>query len=200
MYLLLVLILISLTFIHFPASASVQAVLRSLNTVPVLHFTLARRGGVFAANEWLRDYVNMTYLADELAKTEGRYNLTRRVIKGNKLVRKAKIDGVNGQDKTTLMGNLADDGLWFIPRYARYWTLTILFLVFFADPRNRYATIRIGEPPQAVEMDLNMLASDFYVTITTSRKGSRYDDLFSQTGGNFKYKNRVNFLLMLELQ
>ena len=47
--------------------------------------------------------------------------------------------------------------------------------------------MEIGEPPQTVEMDLNMLASDFYVVITTSRKGSRYDDLFSQTGGNFKY-------------
>lgn len=57
----------------------------------------------------------MTYLVDELERTEARYNLTRRVIKGNKLVRKAKIDGVNGQDKTALMGKLADDGLWFIP-------------------------------------------------------------------------------------
>jgi hypothetical protein len=32
-------------------------------------------------------------------------------------------------------------------------------------------------------MDLNMLASDFYVVTTTSRKGSRYDDLFSQSHG-----------------
>ena len=113
-----VLLLTSLTLLDFPASASVQAVLRSLNTVPVLHFTLARRGGGFAATEWLRDYVNMTYLADELDKTEGRFNLTRRVIRGNKLVRKAKVDGVNGQDKTALMGKLADVGLWFIPHDA----------------------------------------------------------------------------------
>lgn len=118
MHFLLVLILTLLTLIHFPASASVQAVLRSLDTVPVLHFTLARRGGVFAASEWLQDYVNMTYLADELDKTEGRFNLTKRVIKGNRLVRKAKIDGINGQDETTLMGKLADDGLWFIPHNA----------------------------------------------------------------------------------
>ena len=111
----LALIIISLTCIHFPASALVPAVLRSLNPVPVLHFTLARRGGNFAANEWLQDHVNLTYLVDELERTEARYNLTRRVIKGNKLVRKAKIDGVGGQDKTALMGKLADDGLWFIP-------------------------------------------------------------------------------------
>ena len=115
---LLALIVISLTWVHFPASASVPAVLRSLNTVPVLHFTLARRGGNFAANEWLQDFVNMTYLVDELERTEARFNLTRRVIKGNKLVRKAKIDGVNGQGKTALMGKLADVGLWFIPHNA----------------------------------------------------------------------------------
>lgn len=30
-------------------------------------------------------------------------------------------------------------------------------------------------------MDLNMLVSDFYVVTTTSRKGSRYDDYFSQS-------------------
>lgn len=115
MQFVLALIIISLTLIQFPASALVPAVLRSLNPVPVLHFTLARRGGNFAANEWLQDHVNMTYLVDELERTEARYNLTRRVIKGNKLVRKAKIDGVGGQDKTALMGKLADDGLWFIP-------------------------------------------------------------------------------------
>lgn len=33
-------------------------------------------------------------------------------------------------------------------------------------------------------MDLNMLVSDFYVVTTTSRKGSRYDDLFSQSNGS----------------
>lgn len=118
MQFLFLLILTSLTSIHFRASALVPSVLRSLNTVPVVHFTIARRGGGFAANEWLRDYVNMSYLVEELDRTEGRYNLTRRVIKGNKLVRKAKIDGVNGQDKTALMGKLADVGLWFIPHNA----------------------------------------------------------------------------------
>lgn len=108
------LFLTTLAVTCLPASASVQAVLRSLDTVPVVHFTLARRGGVFAASEWLHDYVNMTYLIDELEKTENRYNLTRRVIKGNRLVRKAKIDGVNGQNERALMGKLADDGLWLI--------------------------------------------------------------------------------------
>lgn len=57
---------------------------------------------------------------------------------------------------------------------------------FNADTGNfRYANIKIGEPPQELEMDLNMLTSDFYVVITTSRKGKKYDDLFSQSIGNF---------------
>ena len=41
--------------------------------------------------------------------------------------------------------------------------------------------MKIGDPPQEVEMDLNMLVHDFYVVTTTSRKGSRYDDYFSQS-------------------
>lgn len=45
----------------------------------------------------------------------------------------------------------------------------------------RYAKVKIGDPPQEIEMDLNMLVSDFYVVTTTSRKGSRYDDFFSQS-------------------
>lgn len=30
-------------------------------------------------------------------------------------------------------------------------------------------------------MDLNMLTADFYVILTTSRIGTKYNDLFSQT-------------------
>ena len=47
----------------------------------------------------------------------------------------------------------------------------------------RYAKIGIGEPEQSVEIDLDMLSSDFYVLTTTSRKGSKYDDIFSKTYG-----------------
>lgn len=45
----------------------------------------------------------------------------------------------------------------------------------------RYAKVKIGDPPQEIEMDLNMLVFDFYVVTTTSRKGSRYDDYFSES-------------------
>ena len=47
----------------------------------------------------------------------------------------------------------------------------------------RFAKISIGEPPQEVEVDLDMLLSDFYVVTTTSSTGSRYDDYFSQSYG-----------------
>lgn len=164
-----------------PALASLQSTVRSLDSATVLHFTLARRGGSFTANEWPQDYVNLTYLSQELQKTEDRFNLTRRVVKGNRLVRKAKLGGSTSQDEGTLMGKVADDGLWFVypcQSMALRRRLPVLILVWC-----RYAKITIGQPPQEIEMDLNMLATDFHVTITTSRKGSRYDDLFSQTGG-----------------
>ena len=47
------------------------------------------------------------------------------------------------------------------------------------NPLFRYATVGMGEPPQDVEMDLNMLASDFYVVKTSSQHGHGYEDFFS---------------------
>ena len=47
----------------------------------------------------------------------------------------------------------------------------------------RVAMVKIGDPPQEIEMDLNMLVSDFYVVTTTSRSGSKYDDYFSKSSG-----------------
>lgn len=47
----------------------------------------------------------------------------------------------------------------------------------------RFARLAIGEPPQAIDLDLNMLTSDFYVRHTTSHAGTRYDDLFSKSFG-----------------
>lgn len=160
------------------------SVLRSLDTAPVLHFTLARRGGSFAATEWTKDYVNLTYLAQELEKIEDRFNLTQRVVKGNKLVRKAKIVGAKGSGEGALMGKIADDGLWFVSCFFLDSPQVIHASVhspLVLNQGSRYAKIKIGEPPQEVEMDLNMLTADFYVVLTTSRIGSKYDDLFSQT-------------------
>ena len=85
---------------------------RSLDVAPVLHFTLTRRGGKFSPTEFARDYVNLTYLAQELEKTEARFNLTKREVKGNKLVRKAKSNDAGGKDSSALMGEVAVDGIW----------------------------------------------------------------------------------------
>ena len=91
-------------------------VVRSLDNAPVLHFTLFRRGGKFAPIEHACDYVNMTYLAQELEKTESRFNLTQREVKGNKLVRKAKSNGFGSEENGLTMGEETTDGIWYIHR------------------------------------------------------------------------------------
>lgn len=102
--------LLPLTF----AASSAQAVLRALDNAPVLHFTLARRGGEFTATENGRDIVNLTYLVEELDRAEARFNLTRREVKGNKLIRKAKLNELRGMDEGALMGSVAGGGIWCI--------------------------------------------------------------------------------------
>ena len=97
--------LLSLTF-------AIPPTLLSQNLTQVLHFTITRRGGKFAPTEFARDYVNLTYLAQELEKREDKFNLTKREIKGNKLVRKAKSNGVGAEDANALMGEVALDGIW----------------------------------------------------------------------------------------
>lgn len=104
--------LLALTSGLLSSTLATKPALRSLDTAPVLHFTLTRRGGKFAPTEFARDYVNLTYLAQELEKTEARFNLTQREVKGNKLVRKAKSNDVGGRDPSRLMGEVAADGIW----------------------------------------------------------------------------------------
>jgi len=98
---------ISLIQLSFVSASNLQA----LDNAPVLHYTLFRRGGVFAATEPTHQSVNTTYLARELDRTEKRYTLTKREVKGNKLVRKAKgfAGGSNGGE---LMSNVHADGIW----------------------------------------------------------------------------------------
>ncbi|MCJ1383636.1 hypothetical protein MMC17_006750 [Xylographa soralifera] len=131
-------------------------ILQSLDDVSVLHLTISRRGGPFESFAPGEEIANLTHLAEELKKVEERFNLTRREVKGNKLVRKAKAKGVGGNEVGVLMGEVAGVGNW-------------------------YAKISMGEPPQEIEVDLDMLTSDFFVLTTTSRIGSKYDDYFSKT-------------------
>ena len=94
------------------ATSTAQSILASLDELPVLHFTISRRGGPFSATVSESDWVNLTYLGEELAGTECRFNLTKREAKGNKLVRKAKADETGGKESSTLMGDIATDGTW----------------------------------------------------------------------------------------
>ncbi|KAI4257870.1 MAG: hypothetical protein LQ352_001456 [Teloschistes flavicans] len=143
-----------------------QSTLHALDDAPVMHFTLERRGGTFEATRPGNDSVEMDVLLEELQKIEARFNLTRREVRGNKLVRKAKSHAVGGKDDEDLMGELALNGTWF-------------------------ARLTLGEPPQTIDLDLNMLTSDFYIRHTSSHAGTKYDDLFSKSFG--KQREKVVF-------
>ena len=95
-------------------TVTTSSILRSLDNAPVLHFTLTRRGGKLAPTEAGRDFVNLTYLAQELDLTEARFNLTQRQVQGNKLVRKARDAPSSEKDQGVLMGKVAEDGIWYV--------------------------------------------------------------------------------------
>lgn len=101
MHLFIFLILTIATYLSPAASLS--------SDPPALHFTISRRGGAFAT----QNIANISYLADELARAEARFNLTRREVRGNKLVRKAKPRDVGGKEESRLMGDLGLDGRWY---------------------------------------------------------------------------------------
>ena len=93
-------------------ASTAQSILGSLDELPVLHFTISRRGGPFSATVPESDWVNLRYLGEELGWTECRFNHTKREAKGNKLVRKAKADETGGKESSTLMGDIAENGTW----------------------------------------------------------------------------------------
>jgi hypothetical protein len=88
--------------------------LRDLDELPVIHFTISRRGGPFESFAPGEEVANHKHLANVLLKIEDRFNLTRREVKGNKLVRKAKIRGVGGNDMGKLISEVAQDGRWYV--------------------------------------------------------------------------------------
>ncbi|KAI9894050.1 MAG: hypothetical protein M1814_004820 [Vezdaea aestivalis] len=120
---------------------------------PVLHFPISRRFGPFPTTQ----SVNLTYLLQELALAESRFNLTRREIKGNKVVRKAKPNGKGGADvEGGLIGCIGRNGSWF-------------------------TKLKLAQPEQTVELDLDMLSSDLVISTTTSKLGSPFVDFVSQS-------------------
>ncbi|KAL8963231.1 MAG: hypothetical protein Q9193_000482 [Seirophora villosa] len=153
---LTVLLVVSTVLGSIRSTQGAQSILQALDEASVIHFTLRRRGGTFEATRPGNDSVGMDFLLEQLADVEATFNLTRREVRGNKLVRKAKSQSVGGRDDDGLMGEMALNGSW-------------------------YASLTIGQPPQMIDVDLNMLTSDFYVRHTTSHLGTRYDELFSKS-------------------
>jgi len=121
--------------------------------LPPIHYTISRRGGSFAAP----DIANLTYLLEQLEAVELRYNATRRDFIGNKVVRKPKRQH-GTQASSILLGEVGREGNWF-------------------------ASLRIGEPVQEVDMDLDMLTADWWILSTSNEKGSFYLDFNSKTYG-----------------
>lgn len=103
----------SLLIASIPCTNGYQTILHSLDNAPVVHFTVARRGGTFEATVPGNDSVEMDFLLEQLRMAEARFNLTRREVKGNKLVRKAKSRALGGKDDDELMGQMALNGTWW---------------------------------------------------------------------------------------
>ena len=83
---------------------------RSLDNASVQHFTITRRGGKFEPTIFGSDFVNLTYLGQELERIERRFNLTKREVQGNKLIRKARKDDSSVKDLTK---QVAMEGIWY---------------------------------------------------------------------------------------
>ncbi|KAF7947623.1 hypothetical protein EAE96_008705 [Botrytis aclada] len=139
----------------------------TIATLPPLHYTITRRSGSFPAP----DTANLTFLQCTLADINARFTNSERILKGNKVVRVPKRwhDGqitniTNAQPRsgtylqpgTTLLGEVGNPGSWF-------------------------TSLKIGEPSQNVDLDLNMLTADFTIISTPSGKGSFYLEERSRT-------------------
>jgi len=73
-----------------------------------VHYTIKRRGGAFSPNR----LANLTFLTEQLHLTEGRFNLTRRAVKGNKVVRVPKESRAGGAEPDQLLGEMGRHGNW----------------------------------------------------------------------------------------
>jgi hypothetical protein len=121
--------------------------------LPPIRYPISWRGGSFPAPH----IANLTYLLQQLEDVEKLFDATRRDFSGNKEVRKPKRRH-GTQAGTTLLGEVAREGNWF-------------------------ANLHIGEPAQEVDMDLDMLAADWWILSTSSNKGSFYIDFHSKSYG-----------------
>ncbi len=75
-----------------------------------IHYTIERRGGPFAPNRT----ANLTYLAEQLAAAESRFNYTSREVRGNKIVRVPKAKPLGDEAQGGLLGEIGRLGTWCV--------------------------------------------------------------------------------------
>lgn len=75
---------------------------------PTIHYTINRRGGAFQEDQ----LANLPFLAEQLATTEARFDLTRREVAGNKVVRVPKDTGVGDAENGRLQADVGRTGNW----------------------------------------------------------------------------------------
>lgn len=76
---------------------------------PVIHYTIERRDGFLAG-----EFANLTQLGQLHEDVERRYSLTRREVKGNRLVRSVISDSNGGDESHQLMSNPGMSGRWYV--------------------------------------------------------------------------------------
>ena len=81
------------------------------NGPPTLHFPLYKRGGPFAPNRT----ADLDFLKEQLHFAEGRFNLTQREVKGNRVVRAPK-ENDGGAEASELIGEIGRLGNWCVLR------------------------------------------------------------------------------------
>lgn len=128
------------------------------STLPPIQYTITRRGGSLPSP----DTADLEYLVQQLQIIEARFNATHLETTSSsssnqKPVRKpTRVHGTQGG--TVLLGEVGREGNWF-------------------------ASLHIGEPVQTVDMDLDMLTTDWWIFSTQSDRGSYYLDFNSKTYG-----------------
>jgi hypothetical protein len=153
---------------HFPLLSLLPFPQLVTTALPSIHYTISRRGGSFPT----ADTANLTYLLEHLKIIETRFTATTRDFNGNQVIRKPKHKH-GTQANTILLGEVGREGNWF-------------------------ANLHLGDPPQNVDMDLDMLTADWWIFSTSSDKGS-FLDFKSKSYGTQPLLNMFAGLVLIKI-